>query len=148
MTNEEIVEFKRLLEKRLSDASVLGKYTFKNGQTRPACCLLPDKTLGFDYPPADTITVGIECVVMKPQILHKRFFNGYQLRNKFDIYLKDFGKGAELFSATRIAFDTAFEYHYEVTNPVFIPANKLKNIIPQSTFSAIHWENVAINYIA
>lgn len=145
MDTTKITEIKSLINDNYR--TQLGTYTFKNGAIATAICVLPDKNLGFDYPPLGTITKGIECVLVGPKISHKRYFDGYLQKARIDIYLKDFGNGANLLNLTEEIFGCVFSLRYLQSDPVYIQGNKAANIIPQSQFSVYVMEDYDVSFI-
>ena len=145
MELNDVIAVKTHIANELTD--YIGTYTFRNGANKQAISILPDKRLGMDYPPADTTIVGLECVLIMPKISHERYFDGGMLKSRVDIFLKDFGNGAVIYDAMQKLFFAVYQFHQQVTDPVYIQGNKAANIIPQASISVYFRENFVIEYL-
>lgn len=123
-----IFDIRTELETLLKDE--LGTYTFKNGKTAIASCVLPDGHLGWDYPPTGTKANGLEMVLIPDVTLDfKVLLNGFKTISKAQIKLKQWDNAKTTTNATKILV-REFSQLIEI-RPRVLPSTELKIIETQ-----------------
>jgi hypothetical protein len=123
-----IIDIRTELETLLENE--LGTYTFKNGKTAIASCVLPDAQLGWEYPANGTKAEGLEMVLI-PNITvdSKVMLDGFKTVYKTQIKLKQWDKTKTTVNATKILIQE-FSELIEI-RPRILPSTELKIIETQ-----------------
>lgn len=108
----------------------LGVYTFKSGASVAAIAVLPDKQLGYDYPPPETTVTGIECVIIQPNLKTEALLgNDLGKRYQWLIYLKQWDVTGNLSETTEVLIDNLTDNDYQFSSPNTIIGDKTLGIL-------------------
>ena len=109
----------------------IGNYSFNNTEIK-AIAILPDRQWGYDYPPDNWTTKGLEIVIIQPvpktiNILNRQLFKNY----RWEIYLKNWEEDnsepageIELIEASDLLANKLAENGYLFDSPKFILGNE------------------------
>lgn len=119
-------------------AGLLGEYHFSDGTTGEAIAVLPDDTLGYNYPGNGTDTEGIECVIVRPYPTIQHLLGGDRtLSYKWQITLKQWNSNGSLLEA---ANRVVAGLDYCMSSPAWVPPNANLGIIEQVSFQLVEYE--------
>jgi hypothetical protein len=127
-------ELRQLIIDSLSP-NYLGKY---NGD-KDAIAIIPHKTFGYNFPPADWKVTGIEVVIIKPSIKVKMSHQGGLKRRQWDLWLKQWQQSVNLSDATELMVDGLLDNKYQIQSPVYIPYNERLGIIASAKIPIIEF---------
>lgn len=114
----------------------LGIYNFDNGLTAPAIAVLPDTDHGYNFPPADTDSQGLECLIFQPlKGWVSLLGNGGAVPCRWEIRLQQWDGNQNLLAVANalvpvLARSPELAY-CQFSKPVYIPPNREKEILEQ-----------------
>ncbi len=116
----------------ISSRLPLGTYRLPNNREIPASSVLPDRELGYDYPPSDTEINGLEFIFQSPvtPVIHSLLGGDVLEEYRYRIILKEWSANEVMLGESLKVLLRILETEgYDFSSPLVIPASQELNLV-------------------